>query len=87
MEKLRSYLNSLSTDQQIAYALACGTTLNYLRKAISKGQEFKAALCINLVRESQGHLVHEDLLPEADWKSVRDSAITQPAQPQRGSHE
>ena len=77
MEKLRSYLNSLPSDQQIAYAIRCGTSLNYLRKAISKRQEFKAALCINLVRESHGQLVHEDLLPGADWQSVRESAVEQ----------
>lgn len=71
MEKLRLYLNSLTPDQQVAYATSCGTTVNYLRKAISKGQEFKAALCINLVRESHGALMHEDIIPGADWQSVR----------------
>jgi hypothetical protein len=52
MEDLRSYLNSLDKDQQLAYANRCGTSVGYLRKALSIGQRFKFDLAQALSRES-----------------------------------
>lgn len=71
METLRQYLNSLSTYEQAAFAVRCGTTLNYLRKALSKGQKLGEALCINLERESQGVVICEELRPDVDWAFLR----------------
>lgn len=38
MEELRIFLNSLSSDEQRMFACECGTSIGYLRKALSKGQ-------------------------------------------------
>lgn len=80
MEKLRLLLNSLPSQEQDAYAKASGTTVAYLRKAISTKAEFKAGLCIALVREAQRigkDLTHEDLIPAADWESVRHHGLVE----------
>lgn len=71
MDTLRYYLNSLSVLEQAALAERCGTTLNYLRKAISKGQRLGETLCINLERESHGVVVCEELRPDVDWAYLR----------------
>lgn len=39
MEELRIFLNSLSSDEQRMFACECGTSIGYLRKALSKGHE------------------------------------------------
>ncbi|WP_167760118.1 hypothetical protein [Paraburkholderia pallida] len=46
MDKLLAYLNSLSPDAQRDFARRCGTTIGYLRKAISAGQKLGLELCI-----------------------------------------
>lgn len=71
MEKLRSYLNSLTPADQSLFARRCGTTIEYLRKAISKGQVFRSALCINIERESGGIVTCDDLDPKANWAFIR----------------
>lgn len=71
MEKLRTFLNDMSPNKQIKFAVRSGTTIGYLRKALSAHQKFSAELCINLVRESRGNLAHEDIRPDVDWASVR----------------
>lgn len=67
MKNLQSYLNGLPTEEQIAYAGRCKTTVGYLRKAISKGQRLGEGLVINLERESGGKVRCEDLRPDVDW--------------------
>lgn len=72
MEKLRQYLNDLNKAGREQYAAACGTTVGYLRKAISAGQSLGADLCIALERESKGAVRCEDLRPEGvDWTYIR----------------
>jgi DNA-binding transcriptional regulator YdaS (Cro superfamily) len=71
MESLRSYLNSLTVDQQHAFAVSCGTTVGYLRKAISKNQRFDAALVVAIERESSSVVRCEDLRPDVDWRFLR----------------
>jgi DNA-binding transcriptional regulator YdaS (Cro superfamily) len=71
MEKLRLYLNSLTAEQQAAFASACQTTMNYLRKAISAGQQLGIRLCIAIERESKRAVTCEDLVPDADWAFIR----------------
>lgn len=55
-----------------AFARACGTTLNYLRKVMSR-QHFvpDAALCIAIERETGGRVRCEELRPDADWRFLR----------------
>ncbi len=71
MEKLLNYLNSLPSDEQKTFCLQCGTTVGYLRKAVSLGQKIGESLCINIERESQRKVVCEDLRPDVDWAFVR----------------
>lgn len=67
MENLRKYLNSLSQSERADYAARCGTTVGYLRKALSVKPEFSMKLAVALDRESGGQVPCETLLPEADW--------------------
>ncbi|CAP41296.1 transcriptional regulator [Bordetella petrii] len=74
MERLRAYLNSLPKAEQIAYASRCQTSLGYLRKAMSIGQELGEGLCILLDRESGGAVPCESLRPDIDWAYLRGTA-------------
>lgn len=69
MDKLLAYLNSLSKDNQAAFAEQCGTSVGYLRKAISKGQLLGAALCVAIEKASSGAVTRKDLHPE-DWTHI-----------------
>lgn len=71
MDTLLSYLNSLAPEQQRDYAARCGTSVGYLRKAISIGQRLGESLCISLDRESGGKVRCEDLRPDVDWDYLR----------------
>lgn len=64
MENLRSYLNSLTPVQQEEYAKASGTTIGYLRKAISVGTAFDGALCRLLDENSSGAVPRAHLRPD-----------------------
>jgi len=74
VEALRTYLNTLPLDQQEAYAKRCGTTIGYLRKAISKKQQLGAGLVVALDRESEGAVPIDDTSPDVDWEYVRGTA-------------
>ena len=54
METLRAYLNSLTTEQQSCFAARCGTSIGYLRKAISTNQQLGEQLALSIERESLG---------------------------------
>jgi len=64
MEKLRLYINSLSQEDREAFERACGTSIGYLRKAISLGQKFDGALCRLLDENSYGEVRKEELRPD-----------------------
>lgn len=84
MEKLREYLNSLSPVQQAAFARRCGTTIGYLRKALSKGGRLGESLCIEVERESSAVVRVEDLRPTGvDWAYIRNSRPAPLASDQR----
>lgn len=72
MDALNTYLNSLPTAEQGAFAKRCATSIGYLRKAISKGQQFGLPLCASLERESGGAVVCEQLRPDIAWRRVPD---------------
>lgn len=74
MDKLLAYLNSLTTSEQRDFALRCGTSIGYLRKAISAGQQLGIDLCINIDRESSGVVRCEYLAAHVDWAYIRNSA-------------
>lgn len=74
MEKLRTYLNGLSTDEQTKFAERCETSVGYLRKAISIGQKLSEKLVISIERESEGAVRCEELRPDVDWQFLRNTA-------------
>jgi|GEM_PF-943444 len=69
MNPLRAYLNVLSFDEQCAYAKRAGTTINYLRKALSTGQKFGGVIARGLDEASGGcvskHVLRPDIFGES----------------------
>lgn len=61
MEPLRKYLATLSPSDQAAYAKRCGTTIGYLRKALSTKPRLDGALVRKLDEESGGNVSRYDL--------------------------
>lgn len=66
MEKLLSYLNSLSKSEQVAFADKCKTTIGYLRKACSVNQELGTKISVRIEQCSGGAVTRADLHPD-DW--------------------
>lgn len=64
MESLRLYLNSLPPAEQSAYAKRCGTTIGYLRKALSTKPNLDGALARRLDEESDGKVPRGELRPD-----------------------
>lgn len=64
MESLRGYLSTLSVAEQAAYAVRCGTTIGYLRKALSTQPRLDGALARKLCDESGGAVSKEELRPD-----------------------
>lgn len=64
MQSLRAYLNSLSPADQSAYAKRCGTTIGYLRKALSTRPNLDGALVRRLDEESGGKVSRSELRPD-----------------------
>lgn len=73
MDILLAYLNSLDTAARDAFAIKCGTSVGYIRKAISIGQRLGEGLCIAIDRESAGVVTCEALRPDIDWAYLRGS--------------
>ena len=71
METLRAFINALQPDEQAYFAMRCGTTINYLRNAISSGKRLGESICINVDRESLGVVRCEYLRPDVDWAYLR----------------
>lgn len=72
--EIRQYLNSLETVEQHAFASACGTSVNYIRKAACIGQKFDAALAVRMDRHSKRAVTVDELRPDVDWDYVRNAA-------------
>jgi DNA-binding transcriptional regulator YdaS (Cro superfamily) len=69
MEKLRTYLNSLSQDEQKQFADKCFTSIGYLRKAISQNQLINPITCVRIEVASLQNISRQDLRP-LDWHLV-----------------
>ncbi|MGS4272719.1 Cro/Cl family transcriptional regulator [Serratia marcescens] len=69
METLRAYLNALQLDKKREFASKCETSLEYLRKAISKKQKLGAALSVSIEINSGGSVSRKDLHPY-DWEKI-----------------
>jgi len=63
MECLREFLNSLPTDKQVEFAIKCGTTIGYLRKAIAAGQELGVEISVLIEKQSFGAVTRKNLHP------------------------
>ena len=68
MEKLLQYLNALPPDERDLFAGRCGTSVSYLRKAVSVGQLLGPALCVSIERASGGQVRRADL--RSDWPLI-----------------
>jgi len=77
METLRTYLSTLSPADQADYAKRAGTSIGYLRKALSKGQRFDGALVRQLHIQSCGEVSLTDL--RADIWPANESAAANDA--------
>jgi len=78
MDTLRHYLSTLSPADQAVYAKRAGTTINYLRKAMSLGQRFDGGLVRQLDIHSGGAVSRSELRPDI-WppaESANDSGAT-----------
>lgn len=64
MDTLRSYLGTLTPIDQAAFAVRSGTSIGYLRKALSVGQRFDGALVRLLHIESGGAVSLTELRPD-----------------------
>jgi DNA-binding transcriptional regulator YdaS (Cro superfamily) len=71
MEQLRTYLKTLTREEQGAFAQRCGTTLGYLRKAMSIKTKLGESIVIAMERESAGAVTVEGLRPDVDWAYIR----------------
>lgn len=69
MKKLLAYLNNLSIEQRLAFEKACGTTIGYLRKAVSVNQKLGAEICVAIEQASSGAVTRKDLHPD-DWAAI-----------------
>jgi DNA-binding transcriptional regulator YdaS (Cro superfamily) len=61
--ELRSYINLLSPVEQTAFADSIGSSIGYLRKAISIGQTIGPDLALAIERETNGAVTIADLRP------------------------
>jgi len=64
MKTLRAYLRTLTPSQQADYAVRAGTTIGYLRKALSVRPRLDGALVRRLDEESNGEVSRYDLRPD-----------------------
>jgi hypothetical protein len=64
MDTLRAYLATLDRPEQAAYAKRCGTTIGYLRKALSTQPRLDGALVRRLDEESDGAVCRAELRPD-----------------------
>jgi hypothetical protein len=64
MDTLRTYLATLTPLDQVDFARRAGTSIGYLRKAMSKRQRFDGALARRLDEESGGAVSRHDLRPD-----------------------
>ena len=69
MNTLHGYLKKLSKNEQAEFAVACGTTIGYLRKAIFKKQNLGPKICVAIENNSGGEVTRKSLYPY-DWHLI-----------------
>lgn len=73
MKQITTYLSTLPAGERDAFAARCGTTVGYLRKAVSISQRLGEGLCIAIERESARAITVEQLRPDVDWAYIRNT--------------
>jgi len=63
LNRLRQYINSLETTDQKAFEKRLGTTINYLRNAITNKKRFDGELCVKIENASYGNVKRYWLRP------------------------
>jgi DNA-binding transcriptional regulator YdaS (Cro superfamily) len=69
MQCLRDYLNSLPVSEQAVFAAKLGSSVGYLRKALSAGQVTSPERCVLIEQITGGALSRRDLRPD-DWHRI-----------------
>lgn len=64
MKTLRTYLSTLTREKQSEFAARAGTTIGYLRKALSVQPRLDGALARRLDEESDGAVSRQELRPD-----------------------
>jgi DNA-binding transcriptional regulator YdaS (Cro superfamily) len=85
MKKLLAYLNSLSLEERQRFEAATGTTVAYLRKAVSAKQKLGAEICVAIERATGGTILRMDLRP-LDWQLIWPELVTRERKAVRGPH-
>lgn len=67
--KLIDYLNFLPVIERSEFAVSCGTTVGYLRKACSMGQLIGPETCVAIEQVSAGRVTRTELRPD-DWARI-----------------
>lgn len=81
METLRQYLKTLAPEAQADYATRCGTTIGYLRKALSTKPNLDGGLVRLLWDHSHGKVSRHELRSDI-WTRVEDDTWPEQAIPQ-----
>lgn len=66
---LRNYLRTLTPMEKTEFSEKCGTTTNYLRKAVSISQPLRPIVCSLIEINSGGAVTREELRPD-DWHII-----------------
>lgn len=67
MHTLKTYLDSMTKEEQADFAERCKTSIGYLRKAISVNSRLGTELCVLIEKESNGKVSRKDLI--SDWET------------------
>jgi len=68
MDKFIRYWKALEPSERDGFAKTIGTTRGYITKATCIGQQFGAALCVSIERETSGEVTRKDL--RSDWREI-----------------
>lgn len=71
---LKTFLETMSTDERDEFAERCGSTGGHLRNVSYGYRSCAEGLAIAIERESKGKVRCETLRPDVDWKYLRNTA-------------
>lgn len=75
MDKLKEFLNSLALDEQKKFSAMCGTSVGYLRKAITKKTKLGPIVSVKIEMASNGAVTRKDLHPN-EWQEIWPELLT-----------